>query len=70
VQQHQVLQRPAGQRDGACLLPYVQFDTARHAADVKQFSPGAQLLQVSAVTGEGMADWYDWLGLRLSGQPG
>jgi hydrogenase nickel incorporation protein HypB len=54
------------------LLPYVQFDTARHAADVKQLSPGAQLLQVSAVTGEGMAGWYDWLRLRLRlpGQPG
>jgi hydrogenase nickel incorporation protein HypB len=52
------------------LLPYVQFDTARHAADVKQLSPGAQLLEVSAVTGEGMQDWYDWLRLRLSGQPG
>jgi hydrogenase nickel incorporation protein HypB len=52
------------------LLPYVQFDTARHAADVKQLSPGAQLLQVSAVTGEGMAGWYDWLRLRLPGQPG
>jgi hydrogenase nickel incorporation protein HypB len=52
------------------LLPYVQFDTARHAADVKQLSPGARLLQVSAVTGDGMADWYDWLRLRLAGQPG
>jgi hydrogenase nickel incorporation protein HypB len=52
------------------LLPYVQFDTARHAADVKQLSPGAQLLQVSAVTGEGMADWYDWLRLRPPAGPG
>ena len=49
------------------LLPYVQFDVARHAADVKQLSPGAQLLQVSAVTGDGMADWYDWLRLSLPG---
>ena len=47
------------------LLPYVDFDLARLAADVKQLSPGAQLLQVSAVTGEGMAAWYDWLRLAL-----
>jgi hydrogenase nickel incorporation protein HypB len=53
------------------LLPYVQFDVAQHAADVKQLSPGVQLLQVSAVTGDGMADWYDWLRLRLPpGPPG
>jgi hydrogenase nickel incorporation protein HypB len=52
------------------LLPYVQFDTARHAADVKQLSPGAQMLQVSAVTGEGMAEWYDWLRLRPPAGPG
>jgi hydrogenase nickel incorporation protein HypB len=47
------------------LLPYVQFDVARHAADVKQLSPAAQLLQISAVTGDGMREWYDWLRLSL-----
>ena len=36
------------------LLPYLEFDVARHASDIKQVSPGARLLQVSAVTGEGM----------------
>jgi hydrogenase nickel incorporation protein HypB len=47
------------------LLPYVDFDTARHALDVKQLSPGARLIQLSATTGEGMPDWYAWLRLRL-----
>ncbi|HEX4062379.1 MAG TPA: hydrogenase nickel incorporation protein HypB [Streptosporangiaceae bacterium] len=46
------------------LLPYVDFDVARHAVDVKQLSPGARMIQLSATTGEGMPDWYDWL--RLS----
>jgi hydrogenase nickel incorporation protein HypB len=47
------------------LLPYVDFDLARHALDVKQLSPGARLIQLSATTGEGMPDWYDWLRDRV-----
>jgi hydrogenase nickel incorporation protein HypB len=43
------------------LLPYVDFDAERHAADVRQLSPGAPMLPVSAVTGAGMRAWYDWL---------
>jgi hydrogenase nickel incorporation protein HypB len=43
------------------LLPYVNFDTERHASDVKSLSPGALLLPLSATTGAGMRDWYDWL---------
>jgi len=49
------------------LLPYVDFDVGRHAADVRQLSPGARLMQVSAVTGDGMQAWYDWLQLSLPG---
>ena len=49
------------------LLPYVDFDVRRHAADVRQLSPGARMLQVSAVTGDGMQAWYDWLQLSLPG---
>jgi hydrogenase nickel incorporation protein HypB len=51
------------------LLPYVEFDVGRHAADVKQLSPGAQMLQLSATTGDGMQEWYDWLRHSLPGQP-
>jgi hydrogenase nickel incorporation protein HypB len=43
------------------LLPYLEFDTARYAADLGQVSPGAMLLRISAVSGEGLAQWYDWL---------
>ena len=43
------------------LLPYVDFDLARHAADIKQLSPSAELIQLSATTGEGLTTWYDWL---------
>ena len=43
------------------LLPYVPFDTARYAEDVARVSPGARLLPVSAVSGDGVAQWCDWL---------
>ena len=43
------------------LLPYLDFDLERHAADIKRINPGARLLRVSAVSGEGMADWCAWL---------
>ncbi len=43
------------------LLPHVDFDTGRYADDVRLISPRARLMAVSAKTGEGMADWCDWL---------
>jgi len=46
------------------LLPYVDFDSRRHASDVKKTSPDALMLQVSAATGAGMQEWYDWLRRR------
>jgi hydrogenase nickel incorporation protein HypB len=46
------------------LLPYLDFDTARHAADLKSVSPRAEILPVSATTGEGVSAWYDWLRQR------
>jgi len=46
------------------LLPYVDFDIRRYAADLRKVSPGAMMLQLSAVTGEGMDAWYDWLRRR------
>ena len=46
------------------LLPYVDFDTERHARDLKLISPHAQILPVSATAGDGLPAWYDWLGRR------
>ena len=43
------------------LLPYLDFDTARHAADLARISPRTRILPVSARTGEGLPGWYDWL---------
>jgi hydrogenase nickel incorporation protein HypB len=44
------------------LLPYVDFDTARFRADLKAVSPGAAVIELSAVTGAGMPEWLGWLG--------
>jgi hydrogenase nickel incorporation protein HypB len=46
------------------LLPYVDFDSKRHAADVRKTAPDALMLQVSAATGAGMNEWYAWLRRR------
>ena len=43
------------------LLPYVEFDTTRHAADLAKVSPRADVLQLSATTGDGLYAWYEWL---------
>ena len=43
------------------LLPYVDVDTARYASDLARVSPAARLLRLSAVTGDGLTAWYDWL---------
>jgi hydrogenase nickel incorporation protein HypB len=51
------------------LLPYVDFDTRRHAADVRRVSPDALMLQLSATTGSGMQEWYDWLRRRTPAPP-
>jgi hydrogenase nickel incorporation protein HypB len=43
------------------LLPYLKLDIARLEANVRQVSPNARVLRVSAESGEGMAAWYDYL---------
>lgn len=47
------------------LLPYVEFDVARCAAQLGRVNPGARMMQVSATRGHGIAEWIGWLhGLR------
>jgi len=52
------------------LLPYVPFDVAGCEAAVRQASPGAQVLPVSATAGAGLPDWYGWLLERLGAETG
>jgi hydrogenase nickel incorporation protein HypB len=43
------------------LLPYIDFDVDRYAADLAGVNPAARLMHLSAVSGEGMNSWLDWL---------
>jgi hydrogenase nickel incorporation protein HypB len=43
------------------LLPYLDFDVEKCLEMARRVSPHIRIFQVSAKTGEGMAEWYDWL---------
>lgn len=43
------------------LLDYVQFDVQRCVERARRINPAIASLTVSATTGEGMDDWYEWL---------
>lgn len=43
------------------LLPYVQFDIEKCIEYARQVNPQIQVFQVSAQTGQGLNDWYEWL---------
>ena len=49
------------------LLPYVDFDLTAYRTDLKRISPRARVLPLSAVSGDGLADWYDWLAGATAG---
>ncbi len=55
------------------LLPHLLFDVDKCIAYARQVNPRLQVLRVSATTGEGMADWYEWIRstrrIRLIGHP-
>ncbi len=43
------------------LLPYVKFDVQRCIEYAKQVNPQIQIFQLSAQTGIGLENWYEWL---------
>jgi len=43
------------------LLPHLDFDVKACLTYAKQVNPNIEIIQLSAKTGEGMADWYTWL---------
>lgn len=55
------------------LLPYLDFDVKKCIEFAQRVNPDIQILQVSATTGEGMDDWYQWIKLahqsRMIGRP-
>ena len=51
------------------LLPYLQFDLERCLEAALEINPTLKILQVSATTGEGMQEWYDWVQLQQENLP-
>jgi len=43
------------------LLPYLDFDVEKCLDMARRVSPGIKIFRLSAKTGEGMAEWYQWL---------
>lgn len=43
------------------LIPHLDADVDTYIARVREVNPSAQILPVSARTGEGMSAWFDWL---------
>lgn len=47
------------------LLPYLQFDVDQCIDYARRVNPGIKVIQLSATTGEGMQDWYQWVRATL-----
>ncbi len=45
------------------LLPYLDFDIEQCIDYARRVNPGIQVFQISATTGEGMSEWYQWIRL-------
>lgn len=43
------------------LLPYLQFDVDKCIEYARRVNPGIKVLQVSATSGKGMDNWYQWI---------
>jgi hydrogenase nickel incorporation protein HypB len=43
------------------LLPYVPFSVDRCLAYARQVNPGIRVIQISALRGDGLEEWYDWI---------
>jgi len=50
------------------LLPYVNFDLDQAIAHARRVNPTLQVLRVSATTGEGFAEWLDWIVAGIDAQ--
>ena len=49
------------------LLPYVDFDPETAIAYARRVNSDLQAITLSATTGEGIADWLEWLRVKLAG---
>ena len=49
------------------LLPYLRFDVTACREMAAQVNPDLEFIELSAVSGEGVGRWYDWLRQRREG---
>jgi hydrogenase nickel incorporation protein HypB len=47
------------------LLPHTNFDVDAAIADARALNPGIEVIKLSALTGEGLEAWFDWLESRI-----
>lgn len=47
------------------LLPYLNFDIEKLKENAKKVNPHIQFFEVSATTGQGMNEWYEFLKLKV-----
>ncbi|MCK6389553.1 MAG: hydrogenase nickel incorporation protein HypB [Azonexus sp.] len=52
------------------LLPYLQFDADLAEANARRVNPALKVIRVSATTGEGLAEWLDWIKAGVAVQQG
>lgn len=48
------------------LLPYVDFNVESAVSHARQINRDLQFILMSAKTGEGMSEWYEWIGKQVS----
>lgn len=51
------------------LAPYLDADLTRIEANLRQINPAVTVIGVSAKSGEGLEDWYDWVRAQLNQPP-
>jgi hydrogenase nickel incorporation protein HypB len=48
------------------LLPYLDFDVDKAIDFARRVNPGLRVIRTSATSGEGMAQWLDWIEVGLA----
>lgn len=48
------------------VMPYFNFDMEKCIANVKMRNPNAKIIPISALTGEGIGEWAEWLSAQVN----
>lgn len=50
------------------LLPHLSYDVAKVEKEIEVLNPECEIIRLSALEGEGMGLWLDWIASRLEGK--